>query len=262
MRGGGRHVDTFGSDVGAVDIADRDDVHAFVVQEFRGEAADIAETLDRRRRATQTHAEPFGRLAHAEHEAARGGALSTLRPAELRRLARDDARQVIAVMHDIGIEHPAHDLRTRIDVGGGHIAVRTEEIDQLRHIAAGQPLALAVGQFARVDDDAAFRAAHWNANDGALERHPERERFDLVDGDILVKAYSALRGPARHVVLHAERTEGANRAVVHAHRQTHLRDAPRQFDHRDLVFGEVQAARGRVKLLERVRERRRAPFFQ
>ncbi len=146
--------------------------------------------------------------------------------------------------------------------GPGHVAVRSEEIDHLGHIAARQPLALARRQRARIDDDAAFRAAHRNADDGALERHPERERLDLVDGDVLMEADAALRRTARHVVLHAKRGEVADRTVVHAHGKQDLGRAPRQLDHRDLVVRELEAARGCVELIERVRERRGVPSLE
>ena len=165
-------------------------------------------------------------------------------------------------MHDVGIEHPAHDLRARVDVGAGHVAVGAEQVDHLGHVAARQPLALALRQRARIDDDAALRAAHGNADDGALERHPERERFDLVDRNVLMKTDAALGRTARHVVLHAKRAEIADRAVVHAHGQQHLRRAPRQLDHRDLILGQLQTARGRIELVERVLERRRMPFLE
>ncbi len=165
-------------------------------------------------------------------------------------------------MHDVRVEHPAHDLRAGVDVGARHVAVGPEEVDHLGHVAARQALALALRQRARIDDDAAFRAAHRNADDGALVRHPERERLDLVDRDVLVKADAAFRGAARHVVLHAKRGEVADRAVVHAHGQQHLGDAPRQLGHRDLVFRELQAARGSVELIERVLERGRVPFLE
>ncbi len=136
------------------------------------------------------------------------------------------------------------------------------KIDHLGHVTARQSLALAGRQGTRIDDDAALRAAHRDADDRALVGHPERKRFDFVDGHVLMEADAALGRTAHHVVLHAKRTEVADRAVVHAHRQQDLGRAPRQLDHRNLIVGELEAARGRVELVERVLERRRVPFLE
>src|SRR5713226_3533658 len=68
-----------------------------------------------------------------------------------------------------------------------------------------------------VDDDAALGAAEWDVDDGAFPRHPHREGFDLVQGDVGVVADAALRWPPVDVVLHAIAGEDAVRAVVHLH---------------------------------------------
>ena len=55
----------------------------------------------------------------------------------------------------------------------------------------------------RVDRDAALGAAVGHVDDGALPRHPHRQRAHLVDVDARGVAQAALAGAAGDVVLHA-----------------------------------------------------------
>src|SRR5512143_735849 len=59
-------------------------------------------------------------------------------------------------------------------------------------------------QVVRIADDAALRATERDVDDGALPRHPHRERADRVDGFLRVEADAALARSAGVVVLHAE----------------------------------------------------------
>ena len=59
---------------------------------------------------------------------------------------------------------------------------------------------------------------------------------------------------AGHVVLDPVALEDLDPAVVHAHRELHLRGAPRLLDHHDLVRRQVQDPRGGVELRQRVVE--------
>src|SRR5919197_846744 len=102
----------------------------------------------------------------------------------------------------------------------------------------------------RVADDAALAAAEGDVRDGALPRHPRRERRDFVEIHAGVIADAALRRTERDVVLHAVAGEDFDLAVVHLHRTRND----------DLTFGtgedlpdarfEGEESRGAVELLE------------
>src|SRR5258708_19715518 len=66
-----------------------------------------------------------------------------------------------------------------------------------------------------VDDDAALGAAERDVDDGAFPRHPHREGFDLVQGDVGVVADAAFSRPPVDVVLHAIAGEDPVRTWAH-----------------------------------------------
>ena len=90
-----------------------------------------------------------------------------------------------------------------VDIGGRNIAVRADQETDLRGEAARHPLQLPKRELLRINGDAALRATEGDIDDGALPRHPHRQGFHLVEGDVLVIAQAALGGTTGDVVLDA-----------------------------------------------------------
>ena len=67
------------------------------------------------------------RLLDDDHDAASGRGFASERAAELDRLARDDGGRV-AVALAVGVHHPGHRLRVRVQVGGRDVAVDAEDV--------------------------------------------------------------------------------------------------------------------------------------
>ena len=58
-------------------------------------------------------------------------------PPMAQRLAGDDGRDRIAVVHGVGVHDPGHDLRVGVDVGRGDVAVRPDECLRSRWHSGG-----------------------------------------------------------------------------------------------------------------------------
>ena len=102
--------------------------------------------------------------------------------------------------------------------GAGHVFLRADRVDDLRHVAAGERLELAAGHARGVADDAALAAAERDVRHGALPGHPGGERRDFVEADVGMVANPTLGRPERDVVLHAIPREDFDLAVVHLNR--------------------------------------------
>ena len=115
----------------------------------------------------------------------------------------------------IGVEHPGHDLRIGAGVGGGDVVHRADDRHDLAGIAAGEAFLFAHRQFSRIADDAAFRAAVGQIDQGVLPglEHGQRHDFVHVDGGVIANA--ALERAAGVVVLGAIAGEDLDAAVVH-----------------------------------------------
>ena len=175
--------------------------------------------------------------------------VAALGAAEADRLAGHDAGHRVAGVHRVGVHHPGHDLGVRVDVGGGDVALRTDQDLDLGREAAGQRLDLLQGQLLGIDDDAALAAAEGNADDRALPGHPHREGLDLVERHVLVVADAALRGTAPEVVLDAVAREDLDRAVVHLHREVDGQLPSRLTQHPPQARVEVEPVGGQIELL-------------
>jgi len=124
-------------------------------------------------------------------------------------------------MHRVGVHHPGHDLRRRVDVGGRDVSLGADEDADLGRVAPGERLELLERELLGVDDDAALAAAVRDPDDRALPGHPHGEGLDLVDADVLVIADAALGRATTEVVLDAVAGEDADRPVVHLDREGH-----------------------------------------
>ena len=121
-------------------------------------------------------------------------------------------------VHRVGVHHPRHHALVRVHVGRRNVGVGTERVDDARRVAAREPLELAGAHLERIADHAALRAAERQVHDGALPRHPRRERLHFLERHLHVEADAALGRPARRVVQHAVAGEHLDLAVVHHHR--------------------------------------------
>src|SRR5439155_27078315 len=102
-----------------------------------------------------------------------------------------------------------------VDVGRRNVLFRADRVDDLGDVAAGQRFDLALGHLRRVADDPAFATTERNVRDGALPRHPGRERGHFIERHAGVIPDAAFRRAERDVVLHAVPGEDFDLLVVH-----------------------------------------------
>src|SRR5262249_53413998 len=108
---------------------------------------------------------------------------------------------------------------------------------------------------ARVHANAALAAAERDVGDGALPRHPRRQRRDLLERHVGVEADAAFGRAARDAVLHAKALEQPDRAVVHPHREPLDRGPARALHHVLDPRIELEPRRGLLELSLGVLER-------
>src|SRR4030095_5111890 len=115
------------------------------------------------------------RVANAEVDAAPGRLGAALDAALVDRLPRDAADRIdLAGMElRVGVRDPGHLARPAPVVGRGDVNARPDEVllDELRGVAARDPLELGERDLARVDPDRALGAAEGNVHDRALVGH-------------------------------------------------------------------------------------------
>ena len=200
----------------ALRIGDRDDAVAALRHQLRRVHSGVAEALNRNARAFDRLSERLHRFVDDVHAAARRRLVAPERSADRDRLAGNDSRNRVAVLHRERVHDPGHDLRRRVDVRRGNVFLRTDDDRDLGREAAGEVLELLHRHVLGIADDAALRAAERDVDERALPRHPHRQRLDFVERHVGMEADAALAGSARQVVLHAIAGEHAKAAVVHA----------------------------------------------
>src|SRR5919206_273081 len=219
-------------------VRDCDDARAVLARDEASEvSARVAEAVDGDARVLQVHAAHAASLAHRVEAPARGGLASSLRAAERDGLARHDAEFRVAAQHRDGVHYPRHRLLVGVNVGRGDVSVGADDGRYLDGVAARQTFELAHRHGLRVADDSALAAAVRDVDGRALPSHPRRESFNLVERDVRVEAYAALRGAARDVVLPAVALEDADLAAVHldGHRNDELPlRVPQDLPHRGI----------------------------
>ncbi len=211
------HVDAIGIVDGAMNVAEAHDLASRLVQELRGDRADVAEALHDDPRALEGHLLRVAGLARDDKDAAPRRLDAPRAAADRDGLAGDDAMNAVAVVHGERVHDPRHDLRVGVDVGRRNIHLGADHPGDLSGVAAREPLQLGHRELRRIEDDAALAAAEGDVHHGALPRHPHRQRPHLVERDMLVVADAALGRAAIGVVLHTIAGEDLNGAVVHAH---------------------------------------------
>ena len=195
-----------------------DDLRVRLVEQPRRDRARVAEPLDRDARPLQRDPPVPERLRRGEHHPAPGRLLAAERPADLHRFPGHRADGAPPLGHADGVHEPGHDLRVRVDVGGGDILRGADERSDLGRVAARQVLELPRRHRLRVADHAALRPAVGDVDHRALPGHPHRQRPHLVEVDAGVVPYPPLRRTADEVVLDAVAGEDARGPVVHPHR--------------------------------------------
>ena len=120
-------------------------------------------------------------------------------------------------MHAVGIHDPRHGLLVGVDVRGGHVFFRAEDIDHLRRVTAGHALQLSLAHLLGVADHAALGPAERNVHHGALPRHPACQSANFVQVYVRRVANAAFCRSARHGVLHPKSGKDLDAAVIHHH---------------------------------------------
>src|SRR4051794_12237820 len=101
------------------------------------------------------------------------------------------------------VHHPRHDLRRGVDVGGGNVDIRPNQVPDLPHIAARKALELAGAHLLRVADHATLATAERNIDERRFPGHPRRQGADGIDRLLWMEPDTSLAGPASVVVLNA-----------------------------------------------------------
>ena len=230
------------------------------MQLARGDPTDVAEALHDAVLRCEVPIEPLARALDDHHDAGAGRLVSKHGAADRDRLARDDLRDGISLLHRVRVHHPGHRLLVRRHVGRRDVELWPDERRELGGEPARDARELALRHLARVAAHAALRAAVRQAQERALPGHPHRKRGALAEIDAGVVANAALRRPEHGRVLHAVGRERRVRAVVHPHRegqdQRALGSTQALRDHvRD--FGQLE---GVLELCRGLLEERRVPL--
>ncbi|MFN8149639.1 MAG: hypothetical protein U0R24_00740 [Solirubrobacterales bacterium] len=119
----------------------------------------------------------------------------------------------MAVQLPVLVHHPRHHLGVGVDVGSGDVPRRAENLRDLVHEAARDPLQLSLVEVRRIDVHPALGPAVGDPGDRGLPGHHRGEGTHLVDVDLGVEADPALVRTTRAVVLDAVAVVDARRAV-------------------------------------------------
>ena len=195
-------------------LRDADDLVSGLGHQARGHAAHVAEPLNHHTRIAGTHVEVAQRFIGDNQAASPGSLRPSLRAAQIQRFSGHYGRHGVALVHGIGIHDPGHGLLVRAHVGRRHVALRSDEFQNLGRVAPGDSLQLAFAQNLRIADHAALAAAKRDVHDGAFPRHPGRESAHFVERNIGSKTDAALGRAACNRMLNAISGEYFNPAVV------------------------------------------------
>src|ERR1019366_853329 len=245
----GGNVDAFLIKDAAFRIADANHSGAFVPEQARHHAADVAETLDGDGRSLQVEAPHFAGFAEDEETSARTGFEAVERPAKERRLAGDDRGSGVTCGHAVGVHDPRHGLRVGIYVGRGDVLVGHDQRRDLIGIAASEAFQFIPRQALGIAADTALGAPEGYVHQGALPRHPGGQGRHFVEGDAGVIADSAFARSADVTVLHAVGIEDTDGAVVHLDGKRQGNGAAGTAQYLTQSRIEVQVVRGNFELL-------------
>src|SRR5262249_36925565 len=134
------HIQATGVEDSTLGIADRQDSCPDSMQQLCGDATGVAKTLDDRGGAAVVDILDFAGAARDVDAALCRSLMSSLGAAEKRGLAGHDSGNTVPTRHTVGIHDPSHDLGIGVDVRGGNIAVRSDEVGYLVSVAACEAL--------------------------------------------------------------------------------------------------------------------------
>jgi len=120
----------------------------------------------------------------------------------------------VALLLGIGIHHPRHHALVGSEIGCRNIAIRADDLDDLRCVASRQALEFVARECVWVDAHTTLRAAEGQVHQRALPRHPDRKGRYFSEVDVLVVSDAPLGGSHREQVLHAVCEDRLDRFVV------------------------------------------------
>src|SRR5207249_1247881 len=129
---------------------------------------DVAKALNHDACVFGSETEALQCLRGDDHAAAPGCFRPTQRATELERLAGDDRRYGVALVHGIGVHDPGHGLFVRVHVGRGNVALRTDELADFSGVSASDAFELTFAQQFGLADDAALTTTEGNVDHGAF----------------------------------------------------------------------------------------------
>ena len=202
-------------------VGDCHNLHAGLVHEPGGTAADLTEALHGDGGILFLDAEVAERRARREIHAQRRRLSSPERTAKRDRLSGHDARLGVAHGLRVGVHKPRHRLGVGAHVGRGDVNLRADHGEQLVHVAAGDALDLSLRVFGRIEGDATLRAAVGQVEERGLPRHEHGQRTNLFHVHALRIAHAALARATAPVVLNAVAAKDGLGAVVALDRHSH-----------------------------------------
>mmetsp|Transcript_3025 Transcript_3025/g.8244 ORF Transcript_3025/g.8244 Transcript_3025/m.8244 type:complete len:427 (+) Transcript_3025:791-2071(+) len=203
------------------------------------------------------HVQRTQQLARREDGAAPGGSLPSQGAVQIDRLARHHA-WVEAFVFRVLVKKPRHLSRSGVHVGRRDVLIRADDFLDGHHQLARELFHLALAHALWVDRDAALGAAKRDVHDGSLPGHEGRQAAHVVDVNLWVEAQPAFERPAAVVMLHPERVEDLDLAVVQLHHQLDA-DFALRHDQEALQLGRVvQLLQGLADELVRVLRMRRS----
>jgi hypothetical protein len=181
-------------------------------------AAHVAEALNHHAAILGRQAEHLQRLQGDDHAAAAGGLRAAARAAQRQRLAGHHGRHGVARVHGVGVHDPGHHLLVGVDVGRGHVALGSDEVDDLGGVAARELLQFGIGEQLGSQitpplppPKGMLTTAHFQV----IHEASARTSSSVTSG---AKRMPPLAGPARERVLHAVAGEDLDAPVVQLHR--------------------------------------------
>jgi len=120
----------------------------------------------------------------------------------------------MAHVHRVGVHHPGHGLLVRVHVGGGHVPLWAQEVEDLGGVAAGDALQFAFREQHWVADESALGAPERDVDDGAFPGHPGSEGAHFVECDVGSEPDASLARAASDRVLNAVAREYFHSPVV------------------------------------------------
>ena len=125
----------------------------------------------------------------------------------------------MADVHGVGVHDPGHRLLVGVYIGCGNIFFGSDEVDDLRGVAARHALQFTLAHLLGVADHSALGSAEGNIHDRALPRHPTRQCTHFVERDVWRVANAAFSGTASDGMLNTESGKNLNATIIHGHRK-------------------------------------------